>query len=127
MLWVVTRVRVFLSLKSNAVDVTGNDVLTELGLFDGLSHELRDLLDFPARLYRVYDPLLGLIVGISKLDERRAYGLCNYTTSRFPAHEGAGHITGIEIRDGMEVNDDRISRFYNSLRDISVQAERALT
>src|SRR5665811_456065 len=126
-LWVVTWLGVLLSLKSNAVDVSGNDVFAELGLFDGLSHKLRDLLDFPVRLYRVYDPLLGLIIGISKLEEPRAYGLRSHATGRFAAHEGAGHITCIEIHDRVQIYNDRISRVHNPVRDISVQAERALT
>src|SRR5665647_559693 len=115
-LWVVTWVGVLLSLKSNAVDVSGNDIFAELGLFDGLSHKLRDLLDFPARLYRIYDPLLRLIIGISKLDELHAYELRSHATCRFAAYEGAGHITGIEIHDRVQIYNDRIPVSYTHLR-----------
>ncbi len=78
---IMARVGVLLGLEADAVDVARNDVLAELGLVNGLRHELGDLLDFPARLYRVDDPLLRLIVGCRKLDELRADCLCCYATS----------------------------------------------
>jgi len=78
---IVARVGVLLGLEADAVDVAWDDVLAELGLVNGLRHELGDLLDFPARLYRVNDPLLRLIVGCRKLDELGADCLCCYATS----------------------------------------------
>ena len=81
MLRIVTRVGVLLSLEADAVDIAWDDVLAELGLVNGLSHKLGDLLDFPARPYGVNDPLLRLIVGCRKLDEVRAYRLrCDATS-----------------------------------------------